>query len=448
VSNPLLDLARKLERLARDVPLARPQGHIVEASPSGYVVEGLSAFLELGSLVEIDGAQGLAEAISIDQRRALVRCYDNATQARLGTVAWPRGPLKLAPHVSWRGRVIDAMGRAIDGGADLTQGEDRLSVDHVPPAALTRKPARTPLRTGIRVIDAFTPLCRGQRIGIFAGSGVGKSTLLGMMARAQGFDAVVTVLVGERGREVREFVEAQLSGQHSRMISVVATGDESAMMRKLAPRTGMRIAEYFRDRGESVLLVMDSVTRFAHAARDIALAAGEAPVARGFPPGVFSELPQLLERAGPGPEGMGDITGIFSVLVDGDDHNDPVADAIRSTLDGHIVLDRRIAEQGRYPAVNLTASISRLAPHAWSDDQRRLVRALLALTARFEEARDLVAMGGHHPGADQDLDRALTIVPKLYRLLQQSPQGDPLNDPFAELAALVAPTPLRATSSA
>ena len=243
---------------------------------------------------------------------------------------------------------------------------------------MRRQRIRKPMKTGIRAIDLFTPLCAGQRIGIFAGSGVGKSTLLSMLARAAGFDTTVLALVGERGREVREFLEDALGRETERAVAVVATGDESPMMRRLAPKSAMCIAEYLRDRGENVLLIVDSVTRYAHAARDVALAAGEPPVARGYPPSVFSDLPKLLERAGPGEEGAGSITGVFAVLVDGDDHNDPVADSIRGTLDGHIVLDRAIAEQGRYPAVNVLTSVSRL-------DARRAVAR--AAEADLEAAR-------------------------------------------------------------
>jgi flagellum-specific ATP synthase len=435
VSNRLAELARKIQRLQKEAPLARVVGTIIEASPAGYVVQGLSRFVRLGSLVSVDG-EGLAEVIRLDRESVLVRGFEGAAQAGLGTRVSPRGDLAIRPHPSWKGRVIDALGRAIDGGRDLTQGDDAVAVDQNPPSALTRKYVRAPLKTKIRVVDAFTPLAQGQRIGIFAGSGVGKSTLLGMLAQAEGFDTVVIVLVGERGREVREFAETTLHGHSHRMVTVVATGDETAMMRRLAPRTGLSVAEYFRDLGGNVLLIMDSVTRYAHAARDVALAAGEAPVARGYPPSVFTDLPQLLERAGPGAEGKGDITGVFSVLVDGDDHNDPVADAIRGTLDGHIVLDRRIAEQGRYPAVNILASISRLAQHVWSLEQKKTIQRCLALAARFEEARDLVAMGGHQPGADLELDSALMIVPRLYQLLQQSPGAIQLRDPFAEIAAL------------
>ncbi len=291
------------------------------------------------------------------------------------------------------------------------------------------------MKTGVRVIDIFAPLCAGQRIGIFAGSGVGKSTMLGMLAACRGFDTVVVALVGERGREVREFIEDCLGENRARAITVVATGDESPMMRRLAARTATTVAESFRDAGESVLLIIDSVTRYAHAARDVALAAGEPAVARGYPPSVFSELPKLLERAGPGITGGGSITGVFSVLVDGDDHNDPVADTIRGTLDGHIVLDRKIAAQGRYPAVDVLGSLSRLAQHAWTPEQKVLVGKLREMIARFEDSRDLRAMGAYQPGTDAELDQAIVLVPRIYESLVQSPSTALSADAFRDLSA-------------
>jgi len=293
------------------------------------------------------------------------------------------------------------------------------------------------LRTGVRVLDLFTPICSGQRIGIFAGSGIGKSTLLAMLATAQDFDTVVIGLVGERGREVREFIDDTLGAGRERAVTIVATGDESAAMRRLAPKTATCIAEYFRDGGDRVLLVVDSITRFAHAAREVALAAGEPAVARGYPPSVFTDLPKLLERSGPGEDGKGSITGVFSVLVDGDDHNDPVADAIRGTLDGHIVLDRAIADQGRFPAVDLLRSISRLATRAWTTEQHTLVLKLRALVARYEDTSDLRLLGGYRPGSDPELDQAMLLVPKVYEALRQSPRSEPSRDAFRELANLL-----------
>jgi flagellum-specific ATP synthase len=332
------------------------------------------------------------------------------------------GPLRLAPHVSWKGRVLDALGCPADGGPPLLEGDRVADPDGGPPPALMRGPVGAPLRTGIRCVDLFAPLCLGQRMGLFAGSGVGKSTLLGMLAGAGQFDTVVVALVGERGREVREFLEGPLAACRARAITVVATGDETPGLRHLAPRTAMAIAEHFRDRGENVLLAVDSVTRYAHAARELGLAAGEPPVARGFTPGVFGDLPRLLERAGPGPEQRrGSITGLFAVLVDGDDHNDPVADAIRGTLDGHIVLSRDLALRGRYPALDPLASLSRLSGRALDEAGQATQLGWRRLIARFEEGRDLRAIAGHRPGEDAEADRALALVPEFYEWLNQRP---------------------------
>ena len=311
----------------------------------------------------------------------------------------------MAPEAAWRGRVVDALKRPIDGGPRLP----RAPALSVAPAALSRQRVGMALKTGVRVIDIFTPLCFGQRLGIFAGSGVGKSTLLAMLAAADAFDTVVVALVGERGREVREFLEDTIGHKNmAKTVAVVSTSNESAMMRKRAPGTAMRIAEHFRDRGDRVLLVLDSITRFAHALREVATGSGEHPVARGYPASVFTDLPKLLERAGPGAAGKGSITAVISVLIDGDDHNDPVADSVRGILDGHIVLDRAIAEQGRYPPVNPLSSISRLATKAWSDDERTLVTRLKSMIARYEDTRDIRLLGAYQAGVDAELSRGAT----------------------------------------
>ena len=275
--------------------------------------------------------------------------------------------------------------------------------------------------TGTRAIDVFTPLCAGQRIGIFAGSGVGKSTLLTMLAKGNKFDTAVFGAIGERGREVKEFVEDALASGMEKAIVVVSTSDESPMMRRLAAKTALATAEYFRDKGERVLLIFDSITRYAQAAREISLAAGEPPVSRGFPPSVFTDLPKLMERAGCDATG-GSITGIFSVLVEGDDVNDPIGDTIRGILDGHIVLDRGIADQGRFPAIDILGSVSRLATKVWTPGQRAAVRDLKALIAKYEETRDIRLIGGYKPGNDPVLDRAMVLVPPLYQYLNQGPE--------------------------
>jgi flagellum-specific ATP synthase len=435
--NALDQLESKLTWGAKALPRTSVSGVVTEIAMSHYRVAGLSRFLRLGECVSVDVGDRvqLGEVVRIEAAAVTLKPFDSRCDAAIGARAYRAEMLSLTPHPDWKGRVIDALGRPIDGGGELTPGERAMPLDGEPPPALQRSRVTKPIKSGIRVIDFFTPLCAGQRIGVFAGSGVGKSTLLSMLARAPDFDTVVIALVGERGREVREFLDDTLAANRQSAIAVVSTGDESPMMRRLAPRTAMAVAEYFRDRGDSVLLIVDSVTRFAHAARDVALAAGEPAVARGYAPSVFSDLPRLLERAGPGLEGSGSITGVFSVLVDGDDHNDPVADSIRGTLDGHIVLDRAIADQGRFPAVNILASVSRLAHPSWTPEQSKLVSKLRSLIARYEETRDLRLMGGFTPGADPLLDQAVKSVPRIYEAMTQTLSSPPCRDPFIELAA-------------
>ena len=438
LAEPALD---RLERRAawglRNLPATRVSGVVIEVSMSHYKVAGLSRFLKLGECVGIDVGDRVqtGEVVRIDDGAATLKPFDARCDAVIGARAFRTDSLSLSPDPAWKGRAIDALGRPVDGGGPLACGETVVPLDADPPPPLRRSRVTTPIRTGVRVVDLFTPLCLGQRIGVFAGSGVGKSSLLAMLARTPRFDTVVVGLVGERGREVREFLDDGLGAIRASAVAVVSTGDESPMMRRLAPKTAMAVAEYFRDRGEAVLLILDSMTRFAHAARDVALAAGEPAVARGYAPSVFSDLPRLLERAGPGVEGSGSITGIFSVLVDGDDHNDPVADAVRGTLDGHIVLDRAIADEGRYPAVNLLASVSRLAHPAWTPEQRKLVANLRSLIARYEETRELRLMGGYTAGSDPVLDKAIRSTPRIYEAMRQAPDAPRCDDPFIELAA-------------
>jgi flagellum-specific ATP synthase len=439
---PAAQAQGKLQRLRQTLnsasvvlPTIRVGGFVTEVTPAFCRVSGLSQFLKLGETVDLtDGRRSqIGEVVRIDENGATIKPFEVALNAGLGAPAWRHGMVMITPHPSWKTRILDALGNPIDGLGPLVLGDLAVRTDQEPPAPMRRRRVSIPIKTGVRVIDLFTPLCAGQRIGIFAGSGIGKSTLLAMLARSRGFDTAVIALVGERGREVREFIEDAL-GDRGRAIAVVSTGDESPMMRRLAPKTAMCIAEYFRDRGENVLLIVDSVTRFAHAAREVALAAGEPPVARGYTPSVFSDLPKLLERAGPGEEGTGTITGIFSVLVDGDDHNEPIADSIRGTLDGHIVLDRATADQGRYPAVNILTSVSRLANAIWTPEQRGLIMKLKAMIAQFEDTRDLRLMGGYHRGTDPELDKAIELVPRILESMKQNPTDPPSTDAFQEMA--------------
>jgi len=432
-----------LERVVASLAAGAPRavgGSVSEVTPAYCRIAGLSPFVRLGECVDLttDGHSQLAEVVRIDAGGVTVKPFEATVRAGLGTTAWRRGFIMLNPHAAWKGRALNALGEPIDGAGPLVQGAHAVATEREPPPPMRRQRVRVPLKTGVKVVDLFAPLCAGQRVGIFAGSGIGKSTLLAMLTRAPGFDTVVIALVGERGREVREFMEDALRQDRARAVSVIATGDESAMMRRLAPKTAMCIAEYFRDQGEKVLLIVDSITRFAHAIREVGLAAGEPPVARGYTPSVFADLPKLLERAGPGGEGAGSITGVFSVLVDGDDHNDPIADCIRGTLDGHIVLDRAIADQGRYPPVNVLGSISRLADAAWTPEQAKLVLRLRAMLARFEDTRDLRLMGGYRSGADPALDKAVELVPRIYEALRQRPDDPPCADVFQEMAQTLA----------
>ncbi|TPJ59817.1 flagellar protein export ATPase FliI [Mesorhizobium sp. B2-6-1] len=431
----LAALERIWRRFSDAEGLLKRGGLVTEVTSTHYKVRGLSDFARLGDLVEQRGHAGTrrGEIVKISRDEIVVAPFERSADAGIGDAVFRRGPLAVAPHASWRGRTIDALTRAIDGGPPLVRG-DGMSAAAATPGAMARQRVGTAFMTGVKIIDIFTPLCFGQRMGVFAGSGVGKSTLLAMLAGADAFDTVVVALIGERGREVREFLEDTIGDSMAKTVAVVATSDESAMMRRRAPDTAMRVAEHFRDQGHRVLLVLDSITRFAHALREVATGTGEPPVARGYPASVFTELPKLLERAGPGVEGKGSITAIISVLVDGDDHNDPVADSVRGILDGHVVLDRAIAEQGRYPPVNPLSSISRLAGKAWSVEQRALVTRLKSMISRFEDTRDIRLLGAYQGGADVELDMAVRQVPLIYEALMQSPKDRPSADPFSDLA--------------
>ncbi|MFM9940458.1 MAG: FliI/YscN family ATPase [Hyphomicrobiaceae bacterium] len=437
-------LSQSLGSIAGPIPLVRVGGRVSEVTASYIRAKGLAQQVQLGSCVEIESGSGagLGEIIGIQPDSVTIKLYAAGLRVGLGSRVWLRDELVIRPNATWLGRVVDALGQPIDGRGPLAQGPLSRSIDSAPLGPLAMDRVRDPVATGVRAIDLFTPLCTGQRIGIFAGSGVGKSTLIAMLTRSTSFKTIVVALVAERAREVREFLEDVLLPSSARAVTVVATSSDSAMMRKLSAKTAMTVAEHFRDQGDDVLLVVDSVTRFAHAMREVALAAGEAPVARGYPPSVFAELPRLLERAGPGLPSAGSITGVFSVLVDGDDHNEPIADAVRGILDGHIVLNRGIADQGRYPAIDPLTSLSRLASLAWNKDQAQLVRRLRSLISRYEDTKELRTLGAYKPGVDHELDQAVTLAPLIYQLVTQSPDDPPCARIFDELATML--TELRA----
>ncbi|HYP91101.1 MAG TPA: FliI/YscN family ATPase [Polyangiaceae bacterium] len=330
------------------------------------------------------------------------------------------------------GRVLDGLGRAIDG-REPPLGLKSVPVDRAPPPALGRRPVDTALATGVRVIDGLLTLGVGQRVGLFAGSGVGKSTLLGAIARGTSADVVVVALVGERGREVSEFLERALgSAGRARAVVVVATSDTPPVERLRAAQTATAIAEWFRDQGKDVLLLVDSVTRVARAQREIGLAAGEPPARRGYPPSVFALLPRLLERSGQGENGS--ITAIYSVLVEGSDMDEPIADEVRGILDGHIVLDRRIAARGHYPAVDAVASLSRVMDRVVPAAHAQAARRVRSALAAYEQKRELITLGAYEKGSDEPLDRALLALPELERFLcQEALYSEPLEQTRSEL---------------
>lgn len=412
----------------------------------------------LGMMVEIGGVE---RALSIGDR-----CYVQARGSRMVTcevvgfrdgraLAMPFAALEgvgigsraqisdaepvVYPDDAWLGRVVDAMGDPVDGKGPMPEGTAAYGLRASPPSAHRRNRVGEKLDAGVRAINQFLSICRGQRMGIFAGSGVGKSMLMAMLARFASADVFVIGLIGERGREVQEFIQDYLGEEGMRRsVVVVATSDESPLMRRQAAYLTLAVAEYFRDRGRQVLCMMDSVTRFAMAQREIGLATGEPPASKGYTPTVFAELPRLLERAGPG-VAEGSITGLFSVLVEGDDHNEPIADAVRGILDGHIVLERAIADRGRYPSINILRSVSRMMPGCNTEEENALVRRARALMATYEDMADMIRLGAYRRGSDPLVDESIKYHDALEAFLSQDKDDQAeLNDGYARLAEILA----------
>jgi flagellum-specific ATP synthase len=412
----------------------------------GLLIEaiGLHRAVAVGdrcAVIDRQGERRLAEVVGFKSNSARLMAYGSVDGIGPGcAVEVDGGRAVIRPDRRWLGRVVDAFGDAADGSGPLPAGAHAYPLRRRAVPAQRRARIGARLDVGVRAINAFATLCLGQRVGVFSGSGVGKSTLMSMIARNTTADVNVIGLIGERGREAREFIEDVLGADGlKRSVVVVATSDEAAPVRRQAAYVTMAMAEYFRDHGASVLCLMDSVTRFAMAQREIGLAAGEPPASRGYTPSVFAELPRLLERAGPGEPGQGSITGLFTVLVEGDDMNEPVADAVRSILDGHILLDRAIAERGRYPAVDVLASISRTMPGCATAEENAAVgeaRRVLALHASMAE---LIRLGAYRPGSDAEVDRAIRLEPALEAFLAQAHDDKgPTGDVYAQLGAILA----------
>jgi len=392
------------------------------AQTVGMTISAAGFPAPVGAIAEIQresAAPLAAEVIGFRNEMTLLYPLSDLTGIRHGNRVRLRQTTRwLRVGEGLLGRVIDASGRAVDGKPQPALGE-RVSLNRRPPHACSRPRIDRPLSTGIRAMDGLLTCGRGQRMGIFAGSGVGKSVLLGMMARYTSAEVNVIALVGERGREVNEFIQRDLGPQGlARSVVIVATSDEPALVRVQAASTAATIAEYFRDRGKDVLLLMDSVTRFAMAQREIGLAAGEPPATRGYPPSVFAMLPKLVERAGRSPAGS--ITAFFTVLVEGDDPNEPVADAVRGLLDGHTWLSRSLASRGHYPAVDVLGSLSRLMTDVADDEHRRAATVVRSLLAAYRDHEDLISIGAYRRGANKLVDAAIDLQDDMNGFLRQS----------------------------
>ncbi len=410
----------------------------------GMLVEvaGLEQALSIGSRCAIH-AQGdrrvICEVIGFRQKRALLLPFGSLEGVGMGCKAevLESEPL-VRPSNAWLGRVVNALGEPIDGKGPLPDGTLAYALRASPPPAHSRQRLGGKIDLGVRAINTFLSCCRGQRMGIFAGSGVGKSVLLSMLARYAESDVNVIGLIGERGREVQEWLEDDLGPEGlARSVVVVATSDEPPLMRRQAAYLTLTLSEFFRDQGRDVLCLMDSVTRFAMALREIGLSAGEPPASKGYTPSVFAELPRLLERAGPGVE-EGSVTGLFTVLVEGDDHNEPIADAVRGILDGHIVLERAVAERNRYPAINLLRSVSRTMPDCNRESENQLVDRARGLLSTYENMAELIRIGAYKQGNDPAVDEAIHYNADLEAFLgQKKEEVSILADGYSQLAALL-----------
>ena len=422
------------------IPLARRFGRIAEVARGTLRVSGLATGAALGDRVRVHGQNGLigGEVLQLAQDATTILPDGAPDGLSIGDAVELVGRAEISPDDSWIGRIVDPLGRPLDG-RPLFRGASTRPLRAPAPAAATRRGLGPRLPTGTAAFDTLLPLVQGQRIGLFAGSGVGKSSLLAKFARGVCADIVVIGLIGERGRELRDFTERVLGPQGmARSVVVTATSDQSPLIRRQCAWSAMAVAEHFRDQGLHVLLLADSITRFAEAHREVALAGGEEASMRGFPPSTAHTIMSLAERAGPGPRGSGDITAVFTVLVAGSDMDEPVADILRGVLDGHVVMDRKIAERGRFPAIDLLRSVSRSLPEAASDSENKMIGEARRLLGAWDRAEMMVQAGLYAKGSDPLVDAAIRVWPALDAFLaEDSPNG--IDASFRRLAACLSP---------
>ncbi len=441
----MVDSLRISERLKNSQNFIHPfkepvAGRLVRVV--GLTLEAVGVKAHIGSQCLVETAHGdlLAEVVGFAQEITYLMPEESLRGVLPGARVLPVSTkMNLPLSMNLLGRVINGIGKPIDGKGPISTDEE-YQIDTRPINPLSRRAITEPLDVGVRSINSFITVGKGQRMGLFAGSGVGKSVLMGMMTRGTTADVIVVGLVGERGREVKEFIE-EILGEEGRARSVVvaAPADNSPLMRLKGCESAVQISEYFRDQGLDVLLLLDSLTRYAQAQREIALAVGEPPATKGYPPSVFSKLPQLVERAGNGGEGQGSITAFYTVLTEGDDLQDPIADAARAILDGHIVLSRELADSGHYPAVDIEGSISRVMPMVTSNEHQNLARQLKQIYALYQQNKDLIAIGAYTKGNDPRIDQAINVLPVINFFLQQQIQEIiPYEQSIAQLQEIIA----------
>lgn len=412
---------------------------------NGLMIEatGMEGAVAIGTkchIISNFGHKVLAEVVGISGEKAVLMPFSDLQGISAGCrVEVEESHNFIYPSQAYLGRVINALGQPVDEKGPIEAGAIPYLLKNSPPSAHKRNMVEGKINLGVRSVNTFTTCCKGQRMGIFAGSGVGKSVLISMLTKYSSAQVKVIGLVGERGRELQEFLHHYLGEEGIKnAVVIAATSDESALMRRQAAYLTMAIAEYFRDSGLDVLCLIDSVTRFAMAQREIGLSAGEPPATRGYTPSVFAEMPKLLERAGPGMKGQGSITGLFTVLVEGDDHNEPISDTVRGILDGHIVLERKIAERGRLPAVNVLKSVSRTMPACNSDEENKLVSKAKRLLSVYDDMAEMIRLGAYRKGSDAEVDEAIKYYPKLEEFLNQRPEeSSDLKDCYDKLKAIL-----------